>query len=219
MSRTHSTAIVLAVLSFAAFTSVVQAAAGAESQASVSVQSLRENFASPPASARPMVRWWWFGAAVEKPEILRELQQMKANGIGGAELAFVYPEVLDDPAKGLVNLPFLSPAMLDAVNYAQAQGRALGLRIDVTLCSGWPYGGPATTLQEAAGRLRIVEVPVAPEATSVAVPALAKGESLISAAIANSIARPAAAMQDRASARPQCCAATGELGSCFRQAS
>ncbi len=63
---------------------------------SVSIQSLKQNFANPPASARPMVRWWWFGAAVEKPEILRELQQMKASGIGGAELAFVYPEVLDD---------------------------------------------------------------------------------------------------------------------------
>ena len=117
-----------------------------------------------------MVRWWWFGAAVEKPEILRELQQMKANGIGGAELAFVYPQVPDDPSRGLKNLPFLSPAMLDAVNYAQAQGRALGLRIDVTLCSGWPYGGPAITLEEAAGRLRIAEVPVAAGGTFVAVP-------------------------------------------------
>jgi hypothetical protein len=148
-----------------------------------------------------MVRWWWFGAAVEKAEILRELQQMKANGIGGAELAFVYPEVLDDSAKGLVNLPFLSAAMLDAVNYAQAQGRQLGLRIDVTLCSGWPYGGPATTLQEAAGRLRTVEVPVPPSASSVSVPQLAKGESLISASIVNSIARPAAVEGNRATAR------------------
>ena len=138
-----------------------------------------------------MVRWWWFGAAVEKPEILRELQQMKANGIGGAELAFVYPEVLDDTAKGLVNLPFLSPAMLEDVHYAQAQGRALGLRIDVTLCSGWPYGGPATTLEEAAGHMRIAEVLVEPDAASVAVPALAKGEILISASIANAIARTA----------------------------
>ena len=29
-----------------------------------------------------MVRWWWFGPAVEKPEILHELQQMKADGNG-----------------------------------------------------------------------------------------------------------------------------------------
>ncbi len=135
-----------------------------------------------------MVRWWWFGAAVEKPEILRELQQMKRNGIGGAELAFVYPMVLDDPAAGLVNLPFLSPPMLDAVNYAQAQGRALGLRIDVTLCSGWPYGSNYTTLEQAAGRLRTVEVPVPANATSVAAPTLAEGESFISASLVN--ARP-----------------------------
>ncbi len=144
-----------------------------------------------------MVRWWWFGAAVEKPEILRELQQMKADGIGGAELAFVYPEVLDDPATGLKNLPFLSPEMLDAVNYAQAEGRRLGLRIDVTLCSGWPYGGPATTLAEAAGRLRIAEVPVPADAASVAVPTLAAGESLLSASIANAVPRPAGAGKRR----------------------
>jgi hypothetical protein len=132
-----------------------------------------------------MVRWWWFGAAVEKPEILHELQQMKADGIGGAELAFVYPEVVDNPAKNLKNLPFLSPAMLDAVHYAQAEGRRLGLRIDVTLCSGWPYGGPATTLAEAAGRLRTAEVSVPANVTSITAPALAEGETFISASIVN----------------------------------
>ena len=137
-----------------------------------------------------MVRWWWFGSAVEKPEILRELQQMKTDGIGGAELAFVYPEVLNDPAKNLKNLPFLSPGMLDAVHYAQAEGRKLGLRIDVTLCSGWPYGGPATTLAEAAGRLRTAEVSIPANVTSVAAPALAEGEAFISAAIVNAEPAP-----------------------------
>jgi hypothetical protein len=132
-----------------------------------------------------MVRWWWFGAAVEKPEIVRELQQMKTDGIGGAELAFVYPEVVDDPAKNLKNLPFLSPAMLDAVHYAQAEGRRLGLRIDVTLCSGWPYGGPNTPLAEAAGRLRIAEISIPPNVTSITAPTLAEGETFISAAIVN----------------------------------
>ncbi len=129
-----------------------------------------------------MMRWWWFGAAVEKPEVLRELQQMKADGIGGAELAFVYPEVLDDPAKGLKNLPFLSPGMLDAVHYAQAEGRKLGLRIDVTLCSGWPYGGPATTLEEAASRLKLVALP---SSDAFAIPTPAPGDTLIAAFVAH----------------------------------
>src|SRR6267154_2526821 len=149
------------------------------------IESLKSSFNNPPVEAKPMVRWWWFGAAVEKPEILRELQQMKTDGIGGPELAFVYPEVLDDPSKNLKNLPFLSPAMLDAVHYAQAEGRRLGLRIDVTLCSGWPYGGPATTLAEAASRLLTLQVPVPANATSVIPPPLEEGESFISASIVN----------------------------------
>ena len=157
-----------------------------------SIASLRAGFANPPNEARPMVRWWWFGLAVVKPEILRELQQMKADGIQGAELAFEYPQVLDDPAKGLKNLPFLSPEMLDDVAYAQAEGRKLGLRIDLTLCSGWPYGGPATTLAEAVTRIRVAQVAVPAGATSVAAPTLAKGESLIAADIA-SIVAPAVA--------------------------
>ena len=188
-----TTFIALATLALSLLIPALQAAPASTSGApAAGVAALREGFLNPPASARPMVRWWWFGAAVVKPEILRELQQMKSNGIGGAELAFVYPMVLDDPAAGLVNLPFLSPAMLDAVNYAQAQGRALGLRIDVTLCSGWPYGSNFTTLEQAAGRLRTVEVPVPENATSVAAPPLAEGESFISASLVNAIARTAA---------------------------
>ena len=139
MPRANITVIALATLALSSLVHALQAApAPKSSAAATSISALREGFLNPPASARPMVRWWWFGAAVEKTEILRELQQMKRNGIGGAELAFVYPMVLDDPAAGLKNLPFLSSPMLDAVRYAQAQGRALGLRIDVTLCSGWP---------------------------------------------------------------------------------
>jgi hypothetical protein len=154
------------------------------------LQALRAGFLNPPDSAKPMVRWWWFGPAVVKPEILKELQQMKANGIGGAELAFVYPEVLDDPSKDLKNLPFLSPEMLDAVNYAQYEGRKLGLRIDVTLCSGWPYGGPAITLDEAVTRLRTAEVAVAPSVNSVDMPKLAEGETLLAAAVVDGTPTP-----------------------------
>ncbi len=169
----------LALLALAALTlsSSAQTKVKSASAPDPSVAAIRADFVNPPDAAKPMVRWWWFGPAVVKSEILLELQQMKADGIQGAEIAFVYPEVLDDPDKGLKNLTFLSPEMLDDVNYAQAEGRKLGLRIDVTLCSGWPYGGPATPLAEAVGSLRTVEVPVAAGATSVSVPTLATGKT------------------------------------------
>ena len=148
--------------------------------AQTALEKLQTEFAHPPEGAKPMMRWWWFGLAVEKPEIRRELEQMKADGIGGVELAFVYPQVVDDPAKGLVNEPFLSGPMLDNVSYAASEGRRLGLRVDVTLGSGWPYGGPATTLAEAAGCLRVAELAVAPGATSLPAVPLVEGESVIS---------------------------------------
>src|SRR6201996_5992272 len=62
-------------------------AGGARSNAALSMEQLRAAFASPPADARPMVRWWWFGPAVVKPEIARELDRMHDAGIGGVELA------------------------------------------------------------------------------------------------------------------------------------
>ncbi len=149
------------------------------------VAEVARQFAFPPDDARPMVRWWWFGVAVEKQEILRELQQMKADGIGGAELAFVYPVVLDDPSRGLRNLPFLSPAMLDALHYAQEEGHKLGLRIDLTLGSGWPYGGPAISLAESAGSLRMVTLPIPGDATAMPVPKLEEGDRVISTFVAS----------------------------------
>jgi hypothetical protein len=155
-----------------------------------SVADLHAGFLNPPDAARPMVRWWWFGPAVVKPEILRELQQMKADGVGGAELAFVYAEQLDDPATGIKNLDFLSPEMLSDVTYAQEEGRKLGLRIDVTLCSGWPYGGPATPLSQAVTRIVTREVAVPANATTVATPKLQEGESIISATLVNGTPSP-----------------------------
>ena len=60
------------------------------------------------------MRWWWFGPAVSKPEIQRELEEMKAGGIGGVEIATLYPQALDDPATGFHNSPYLSDEHLDA---------------------------------------------------------------------------------------------------------
>jgi hypothetical protein len=157
--------------------------------------ALEEAFLHPPDDARPMMRWWWFGIAVDKPEILRELVQMKEDGIGGVELAFVYPQIVSpvlspivsqtagDRGQGLVNEPFLSPAMIDDVRYAQAEARRLGLRVDVTLGSGWPYGGPATTLAQAAGRLRVAQLALPPGATTIPPYDLAPGESVVSVSV------------------------------------
>jgi hypothetical protein len=144
-----------------------------------SLTDLRRQFANPPEDARPMMRWWWFGPAVTKRELQMELETMRGAGIGGVEIQPVYPLMLDDEAVGIKNLQYLSPEFLDDVSFANTTARSLGLRVDITLGSGWPYGGPKTTLDLAAGRLKVVSVPITgATATS---PPLAEGESLIAA--------------------------------------
>ena len=59
---------------------------------------------APSDDARPMVRWWWFGSAVEPKGLAREIAAMRAGGFGGFEIQPVYALALDDPEKGLKNL-------------------------------------------------------------------------------------------------------------------
>jgi hypothetical protein len=145
---------------------------------------LEKSFANPPDDCRIMMRWWWFGPAVTKPELQRELEQMKSEGIGGVEIATLYPLALDDPKTGFHNQPFLSDEHLDAIRFAVTTARKLGLRVDITLGSGWPFGGPHIPVTQAAGELRVETIPVPAGVESIAVPDIATGEQLITAFLA-----------------------------------
>ena len=95
---------------------------------------------------------------------------MKAAGIGGVEIANLYPLALDNPSTGFSNTPFLSQQHLDALRFAAQEARRLGLRVDVTLGSGWPFGGPHIPITEAAGKLRVERRSVKPGETAAQAP-------------------------------------------------
>ncbi len=118
--------------------------------------SLRALFLNPPLAARPLTRWWWFGAAVTPEEITRELISMRDAGLGGVELQPVYPLAVDDPQRGIVNTPYFSERWFDLVRHAARETQRLELLFDFTLGSGWPYGGPMIPLELSARRLRVV---------------------------------------------------------------
>lgn len=147
--------------------------------------ALRRGFAAPPADARPMMRWWWFGPAVERHELARELRTMKSAGIGGVEIQPVYPLENDDPQMEFHNLPFLSPEFLSMVGFAANTAHDLGMRVSITLGSGWPYGGAWVPVTESAGRLRVVALSTSQDEHSVAVPSIRNGEKLLAAFLAS----------------------------------
>jgi len=162
------------------------AALAAGRQAGPGPADLERLFRTPPDEARIMMRWWWFGPTVTKAGLAREIRQMKDGGIGGFEIQPVYPLVLDDASRGFETHAFLSDAFLDDVRFAAATARDQGLRVDITVGSGWPYGGPQVGITDAAGRLRIERAVVPPDIGRVPVPDIRPGERLMAAFLAPS---------------------------------
>ena len=136
------------------------------------INQLQQSFNQPPDDARIMVRWWWFGPAVTKPQLEREMNFMKEGGFGGFDVEPTYPLQLDGELPGVKNLKLLSPEHLEALRFTAEKAKELGLRMDLTLGSGWPYGGPQITRSNAVDAIRAA-APVAVTAgqTSVALPA------------------------------------------------
>ncbi|MBS1850901.1 MAG: glycoside hydrolase [Acidobacteria bacterium] len=156
----------------------------AYAQVPPSLENLQQGFQKPPDDSRIMMRWWWFGPSATQEEIAAELRHMKEGGIGGVELQSTYPMALDDPARDFHNYRYLSPEFLDRVGYASRTARELGLRMDLTLGSGWPYGGPYITPKLAAMHLRAETREITPGRTSVARPSPYENETLLAAFVA-----------------------------------
>lgn len=130
----------------------------------IDLGGLLQGFADPPPESRPLMRWWWFGPELGRDDIVRQLTVMADAGLGGVEVGFVYP--LDS-----VEHAFLSAEFLADLRFAAETAAGLGLRFDLTLCSGWPFGGPHVTPETASRRVvwdvceigaESLELPMAP---------------------------------------------------------
>jgi hypothetical protein len=120
---------------------------------------LLSSFQEPPSRLRPFVRWWWNGSRVAEAEILRQLDVLKAAGIGGVEINTI--AMRDDvPKEGLAAFPerpWLSPEWCSAVKAAAEGARARGMTADIIVGSGWPFGGRFLRPAEQTKRVRVVK--------------------------------------------------------------
>ncbi|GAA3656252.1 glycosyl hydrolase [Microbacterium marinilacus] len=123
---------------------------------------------------RPLMRWWWFSSHLSAEAIDADLDAMAAAGIGGVEACFVYP--VAEHGTG-----FLSPAFLELVSHAARGAAARGLRFDLTLGAGWPFGGPHVDEDLAARRLHWERIEVAPGIEGVGYRAPLDGDRVIAA--------------------------------------
>jgi len=116
------------------------------------------SFREPPSRLRPFVRWWWNGGRVDETEALRELDVMKAAGIGGVEInTIAMPEhVPTETLSAFPERPWLSPGWCAVVKAAALGARARGMTVDLLVGSGWPFGGRFLKPEEQTKRVRLV---------------------------------------------------------------
>jgi hypothetical protein len=97
------------------------------------------------AQTRPWVWWWWHGSAVDETNLTRELQRFHDAGLGGVQFTPIFG-VKGGEAQ---DIPYLSPAWMEMMNHTVTEAHRLGLGADMTLGTGWCFGGPTVSDQDA----------------------------------------------------------------------
>lgn len=96
--------------------------------------------------ARPGSRWWWMGNTVDIPNLTYNIDEYAKAGLGTLEVTPIYGvQGMDDK-----ELKFLSPEWTAMLKHTQAEANRNGMQIDMNTGTGWPFGGPEVTLEDAA---------------------------------------------------------------------
>jgi hypothetical protein len=94
------------------------------------------------------------GSAVKQADIKKNLEDYAAAGFGGLHIIPIYG-VKGEEAHFI---PYLSPQWLVMLDYTCTEAKRLGLGIDMTLGTGWPFGGAKVKVEEAAQAFQIQKI-------------------------------------------------------------
>jgi len=123
-----------------------------------SCSTLQKTFQDPPKAARPWVRWWWPGGAVEDSELAREIAVLDGAGFGGGEIQPFNPGITHlSPEQRLAVNDYATPSFFARVKSAADAAARRGLQLDYTFGSAWPSGGGLAITPE----LALLELTVA----------------------------------------------------------
>lgn len=103
--------------------------------------------------AKPATRWWWMGSAVDKENLTRNIKSYAEAGMGTLEITPIYGVQGNDANE----IPFLSPQWMEMLRHTQSEAHRNGMQIDMNTGTGWPFGSPEVSLEDAASCLLISE--------------------------------------------------------------
>ena len=104
-------------------------------------------------TAKPWAYWWWMGSAVNEKDITKNLEDFAAAGLGGLHIIPIYG--VKGEEANFIN--YLSPKWVEMLDFTVEKGKTLGLGIDMTLGTGWPYGGSYVSENDAAKAFKITK--------------------------------------------------------------
>ncbi|MBC8053430.1 MAG: glycoside hydrolase [Sphingobacteriaceae bacterium] len=111
--------------------------------------------------SRPWTRWWWMGNAVDEKNISSLLSNYSKTGFGGVEIAPIYGAIGYESRY----LQYLSPDWMKMLNHTVKTAGGLGMGVDLTNGTGWPFGGPQVAAEFAASKLVVQNYKLGPGKT------------------------------------------------------
>ncbi|MHC4362005.1 MAG: glycosyl hydrolase, partial [Planctomycetota bacterium] len=94
---------------------------------------------------RPWTYWWWLGSAVDKEGLTEHLEAYHKAGLGGVHIIPIYG------VKGAEGrfVEYLSPKWMEMLAHTTAEAERLGMGVDMSTGTGWPFGGPDVSSEDA----------------------------------------------------------------------
>ncbi len=101
---------------------------------------------------KPWTRWWWEGSAVNKTDLAANIKMYQQAGLGGLEITPIYG------VKGYEEqfIDYLSPKWVDMLQFTLQEAKRLGMGVDMATGTGWPFGGPWVTPEDACKNINLV---------------------------------------------------------------
>ncbi len=100
---------------------------------------------------KPGARWWWLGSAVDEKNLEINIQKYADAGLGSLEITPIYGVQGNDSN----DVDFLSDKWMDLYKFTCSEASKYQMNIDMNTGTGWPFGGPNVTINDAAGKLLI----------------------------------------------------------------
>jgi hypothetical protein len=111
---------------------------------SYAADDLAAAFDAPPLAARTRCFWWWLNGNVDQAAITKDLEWMKAIGMGGGLIFDAGGAAGPTPTGPMFGSPEWTKLFVHAVKEADR----LGLELSLSPQSGWNLGGPDVTPEQ-----------------------------------------------------------------------